>query len=333
MESPSCNENPETTASLPPLPPAAGDPEKEGTTANEAFLTVRREHLRSSESAASGYTPASRRDTRYDCVATEERKCSALRKKYPNLRVMNQTAQLRAMLTIIRDRETRKEEFVFYADRIIRLLIEEALNELPFTIKTVTTPTDLVYEGVGFSERICGVSVVRAGESMEKGLTAVCRGIRIGKILIQRDEETTEAVLFYCKLPRDINERFVLLLDPMLASGGSICKAISVLVDHGVALEKIIFVNLVAAPEGLQQVFSIYPKIKIVCAAIDEGLNEMKFIVPGIGDFGDRYFGTNEYNYVYRSISPMTVAQQASPAHQLQPPAHHAMSSSSADSE
>eukprot|EP00922_Rhytidocystis_sp_ex-Travisia-forbesii_P004883 GHVS01007153.1.p1 GENE.GHVS01007153.1~~GHVS01007153.1.p1 ORF type:complete len:219 (+),score=17.91 GHVS01007153.1:408-1064(+) len=164
--------------------------------------------------------------------------------------------------------------------------------ELPFVRRSVLTPMEVEYEGVGFSNRICGVSIVRAGESMESGLRAVCRGCRIGKILIQRDEETAEPVLYYRKLPKDIGQRSVLLLDPILATGGSVCRAIHLLVQEGVKEEAIIFVNLVAAPEGIDRLYKNYPKIRVVTAAIDDHLDERAYVVPGIGDFGDRYFGT-----------------------------------------
>ncbi|KAK4699779.1 hypothetical protein P7C70_g6478, partial [Phenoliferia sp. Uapishka_3] len=129
---------------------------------------------------------------------------------------------------------------------------------------------------------------MRAGEAMEAGLRECCRAVRIGKILIQRDEETALAKLFYAKLPDDIKERYCLLLDPMLATGGSAIKAIEVLLSHGVPESRIIFLNLVASPEGLEAMFQAYPGVKIITAWVDEGLNEQKYIVPGLGDFGDR---------------------------------------------
>ena len=171
-------------------------------------------------------------------------------------------------------------------------MIEEALNFLPFFEKKIITPTDSEYNGTLFATKICGVSIVRAGESMEAGLRAVCKHIKIGKILIQRDEETAQAKLLYAKLPYDISTRSVLLLDPMLATGGTVNKAIDVLLKRGVAQEKIIFMNLIAAPEGIEKVFSDYPNITVVTSEIDDCLNEKKYIIPGIGDFGDRYFGT-----------------------------------------
>jgi uracil phosphoribosyltransferase len=133
---------------------------------------------------------------------------------------------------------------------------------------------------------------MRAGEAMEQGLRDCCRSIRIGKILIQRDEETALPKLFYAKLVPDIAERYVLLLDPMLATGGSAIKAIEVLLEHGVNEEKIIFLNIISAPEGLKNVTSKFPALRIVTAEVDGGLNDRKYIVPGLGDFGCLYFGT-----------------------------------------
>lgn len=120
---------------------------------------------------------------------------------------------------MIRDKNTERADFIFYSNRIIRLLVEEGLNHLPVIEHTVTTPVGRTYAGVMFQGKICGVSIMRAGEAMEQGLRDCCRSVRIGKILIQRDEETSKPKLFYDKLPEDIAERWVLLLDPMFATG------------------------------------------------------------------------------------------------------------------
>lgn len=119
----------------------------------------------------------------------------------------------------IRDKKTERADFIFYSNRIIRLLVEEGLNHLPVVEHTVTTPVGRTYAGLMFQGKICGVSIMRAGEAMEQGLRDCCRSVRIGKILIQRDEETSKPKLFYDKLPEDIAERWVLLLDPMFATG------------------------------------------------------------------------------------------------------------------
>lgn len=136
-----------------------------------------------------------------------------------NVTILPQTPQLIALLTMIRDTHTTRADFIFYSNRINRLLVEEALNHLPVHPHTITTPVGHEYAGVKFEGKICGVSIMRAGEAMEQALRECCRSVRIGKILIQRDEETSLPRLFYDKLPEDIAERWVLLLDPMLATG------------------------------------------------------------------------------------------------------------------
>ncbi|KAF8607859.1 PRTase-like protein [Ceratobasidium sp. AG-I] len=208
----------------------------------------------------------------------------------PNVVTLPQTAQLEALYTIIRNKDTPRGDFIFYTDRIIRLLVEEGLNHLPVVPKTVETPTGETYEGVGFEGRICGVSILRAGEAMEAGLREVCRSVRIGKILIQRDEETAQAKLFYSKLPEDIAQRYVLLLDPMLATGGSAIKAVEVLKEAGVLEERIMFLNLIASPEGIRTFCGRYPALRMITGWIDKGLNEKAYIIPGLGDFGERRY-------------------------------------------
>jgi uracil phosphoribosyltransferase len=126
--------------------------------------------------------------------------------------------------SIIRDKNTERGDFIFYSNRIIRLLVEEGLNHLPTIEHTVTTPVGRPYDGLLFQGKICGVSIMRAGEAMEQGLRDCCRSVRIGKILIQRDEETCQPKLFYDKLPEDISNRWVLLLDPMFATGKLSCQ-------------------------------------------------------------------------------------------------------------
>ncbi|KAL4401242.1 hypothetical protein ACI68E_002573 [Malassezia pachydermatis] len=125
---------------------------------------------------------------------------------------------------------------------------------------------------------------------MEAGLRECCRSVRIGKILIQRDEETAQPKLFYAKLPEDINERWVLLLDPMLATGGSAIQAIQVLVDHGVKADKILFLNMIASPEGLKNVWDAFPDVHVISAWVDTKLSDQQYILPGLGDYGDRYY-------------------------------------------
>jgi uracil phosphoribosyltransferase len=211
-----------------------------------------------------------------------------------NVHLLPQTSQLRALHTIIRDRSARREDFVFYSGRIIRLLIETGLNLLPFERCEVETPVGRHYDGLRFASQLCGVSVARAGESMEAGLRDVCRSIRIGKILIQRDKTTKLPHLYYSAFPSDIAQRHVLLLDPMLATGGTALAAIQLLMERGVPEEKIIFITLITVPEGIAAVSKRHPEVKIVTSSIEERLNENAYMLPGIGDFGDRYFGTDK---------------------------------------
>ncbi|XP_061946908.1 LOW QUALITY PROTEIN: uridine kinase-like protein 5 [Populus nigra] len=242
-------------------------------------------------------------------------------KIYPNVSVIHSTFQMRGMHTLVRDVKTTKHDFVFYADRLIRLVVEHGLGHLPFTEKQITTPTGSVYPGVVFCKRLCGVSVIRSGESMENALRACCKGIKIGKILIHGEGNNGRQVrggnctmphslslsllhitfqitamllqLIYEKLPADISSRHVLLLDPVLASGNSAVKAINLLLSKGVVESNIIFLNLIAAPQGIHVVCKKFPKLKIVTSEIDVTLDEDLCVIPGMGEFGDRYFGTN----------------------------------------
>lgn len=179
---------------------------------------------------------------------------------------------------MIRDKNTGRADFIFYSNRIIRLLVEEGLNHLPVVGHEITTPVGRTYAGVKFEGKICGVSIMRAGESMEQGLRDCCRSVRIGKILIQRDEETSQPKLFYDKLPEDIADRWVLLLDPMLATGGSALMAVEVLKSRGVPEEHILFLNLIASPEGAKRFAEQVPKVRVVTAFVDQGLDEKKYV-------------------------------------------------------
>ncbi|MED6159449.1 Uridine kinase-like protein 3 [Stylosanthes scabra] len=214
-------------------------------------------------------------------------------KIYPNLYVIQSTFQMRGMHTLVRDSKTTKHDFVFYSDRLIRLVVEHGLGHLPFTEKQVITPTGSVYSGVDFCKRLCGVSIIRSGESMENALRACCKGIKIGKILIHREGDNGQQ-LIYEKLPNDISDRHVLLLDPILGTGNSAVQAISLLLRKGVPESNIIFLNLISAPQGVHVVCKSFPRIKIVTSEIDIGLNEDFRVIPGMGEFGDRYFGTDD---------------------------------------
>ncbi|KAF2142912.1 uncharacterized protein K452DRAFT_286543 [Aplosporella prunicola CBS 121167] len=233
-----------------------------------------------SQSVGPEYRPAHKKPT-----ATVSTKLA-----HDNVHILPQTPQLIALLTMIRDKNTDRADFIFYSNRIIRLLVEEGLNHLPVVERSITTPLNTTYSGVKFEGKICGVSIMRAGESMEQGLRDCCRSVRIGKILIQRDEETSKPKLFYDKLPEDIADRWVLLLDPMLATGGSALMAVDVLRSRGVPEERILFLNLIASPEGATNFAEKYPKLRVITAFVDAGLDDKNYIVPGLGDFGDRFY-------------------------------------------
>ncbi|SPN98863.1 probable uracil phosphoribosyltransferase [Cephalotrichum gorgonifer] len=209
---------------------------------------------------------------------------------FENVHVLPQTPQLIALLTLIRNKTTQRGDFVFYSNRIIRLLVEEGLNHLPVIEHVVTTPVGTTYNGLLFQGKICGVSIMRAGEAMEQGLRDCCRSVRIGKILIQRDEATCMPKLFYDKLPEDIADRWVLLLDPMFATGGSATMAVEVLISRGVPEERILFLNIIASPEGIEKFAQRFPKLRVITSFVDQGLDQKSYIVPGLGDFGDRFY-------------------------------------------
>ncbi|KAM0670514.1 hypothetical protein MY8738_007708 [Beauveria namnaoensis] len=234
--------------------------------------------------------------TTKDVVEPYERKAQSLKATlsvevpFENVHVLPQTPQLIALLSIIRNKETDRADFIFYSNRIIRLLVEEGLNHLPVVEHDITTPVGRIYNGLMFQGKICGVSIMRAGEAMEQGLRDCCRSVRIGKILIQRDEDTAQPKLFYDKLPEDIADRWVMLLDPMFATGGSAIMAVQVLKAKGVPEDRILFLNLIASPEGINNFVNKFPRLKVVTAFIDEGLDEKNYIVPGLGDFGDRFY-------------------------------------------
>ncbi|KAK9820354.1 hypothetical protein WJX72_009364 [[Myrmecia] bisecta] len=215
-----------------------------------------------------------------------------LRRIYHNLEVIPSNFQIRGMHTIIRDKTTNKADFVFYADRLLRLVVEAGLGHLPFREKSVVTPTGHQYVGVDFAKKLCGVSIIRSGESMENALRACCKGVKIGKILVHRvGDNLVEQELIYEKLPGDIAERHVLLLDPILATGNSAARAIQVLLQKGVEEARILFLALIAAPQGIEMICRQFPRVKVITSEIDAGIDEHTFqVVPGVGEFGDRYF-------------------------------------------
>ncbi|GMH84397.1 hypothetical protein TL16_g09912, partial [Triparma laevis f. inornata] len=214
---------------------------------------------------------------------------------HPNIIVLENKSLLN-LFTRVRDQTTPPAAFEFYAKRLMTILAEETIADLPLaTSKTTVFTPCAEFKGEEVDvDKICAVSIVRAGDSLLGCVRALLPGVSVGKILIQRDETVPEkpAKLFYCKLPKGIEDKQVILCDPMLATGGSAAKAIESLIAVGVPVSSIIFSNVVCCPEGLKYLGGLYPEVKIVTASIDEGLNEEKYIVPGLGDYGDRFFNT-----------------------------------------
>lgn len=205
-----------------------------------------------------------------------------------------ESACLRPLFTTIRAAETPSPEFAAAARRLMTVLAEEAIARLPGQALTITTPCGS-YEGLKLPAAcdVCAVSIVRAGDSLLECVRNVWPQVSVGKILIQRDEETAQPKLFYCKLPPNVASKCVLLLDPMLATGGSAVSALQCLADAGVQMSKVLLVNVLVVKQGVATVLQAFPEVRIITASLDEGLNSKAYIVPGLGDFGDRYFGTD----------------------------------------
>ncbi|EPZ34164.1 uridine kinase [Rozella allomycis CSF55] len=205
--------------------------------------------------------------------------------------LLEQKPQVVSLMTTIRDKNTNRDEFIFSSDRMCRMVVEKALTLLKFHEKSVITPIGKTYHGFTMADKICGVSIERAGVAMEVSLRQVCKDIKIGKLLIQTDTKTGDP-----QLPSDISSRKVLLMDVSVATGAAAIMAIRVLLDHFVLEENIIFMCLLAAPLGLHSISYAFPKVKIVVSQVDQVLNDKFYIVPGFGNFANRYFGTCNNN-------------------------------------
>ncbi|XP_046289450.1 uridine-cytidine kinase-like 1 isoform X9 [Marmota monax] len=232
------------------------------------------------------------RELRWDMAAlASAHQCHPLPQ---TLSVLKSTPQVRGMHTIIRDRETSRDEFIFYSKRLMRLLIEHALSFLPFQDCVVQTPQGQDYAGKCYAgKQITGVSILRAGETMEPALRAVCKDVRIGTILIQTNQLTGEPELHYLRLPKDISDDHVILMDCTVSTGAAAMMAVRVLLDHDVPEDKIFLLSLLMAEMGVHSVAYAFPRVRIITTAVDKRVNDLFRIIPGIGNFGDRYFGTD----------------------------------------
>ena len=193
-------------------------------------------------------------------------------------------------LSYLRDRDTPTVHFRKLVNELTLLLVYEATKEFPTEPVEIETPLERMTAQRISGKKVAVCPVLRAGVGMLDGVLSLISSARVGFIGLYRDEETLQAVEYYVKLPDDLSERDAIVLDPMLATGNSSAAAVAAVKDAGA--RSVTLVSLVAAPEGIERLHGEHPDVHIVCAAIDEGLNERGFIVPGLGDAGDRLYGT-----------------------------------------
>lgn len=273
-----CHNQAVKSASTPsPEPPRPGDliPDQTGgNSASVAKLTLLAGHAHSSvpaerdPQACGGLSLNSENNGgsgNYDAPASDSLlgDCELSGQIGAQLKLLPMNDQIRELQTIIRDKTASRGDFMFSADRLIRLVVEEGLNQLPYKECMVTTPT---------------------GEAMEQGLRDCCRSIRIGKILIQSDEETQRAKVYYAKFPPDIYRRKVLLMYPILSTGNTVIEAVKVLIEHGVQPSVIILLSLFSTPHGAKSIIQEFPEITILTT-------EVHPVAPT--HFGQKYFGTD----------------------------------------
>ena len=193
-------------------------------------------------------------------------------------------------LSILRDKDTPTKDFRELVNEIAMLMVYEATRDLPTEGVEIETPCGIAKCQQLAGRKLAFVPILRAGLGMVEGCLKMIPSARVGHIGLYRDETTHTPVEYYCKLPKDIEKRDVFVVDPMLATGGSAVDAISQIKLRNP--RKIVFMCLIAAPEGLEMLKKEHPDVDIYCAALDEKLNEDCYIIPGLGDAGDRIFGT-----------------------------------------
>ena len=192
--------------------------------------------------------------------------------------------------TIMRMKSTSNKEFRESVEEITMLMCYEALRDLPLEEVEIETPIKKTRQNVIKGKKLAVVPILRAGLGMVNGLLNLVPSAKVGHIGMYRDEVTLQPHEYYCKLPADIEERLIVVVDPMLATGGSAIDAITQIKSYGG--KHIKFLCLIAAPEGIDALTKAHPDVEIYCANVDECLNENGYIVPGLGDAGDRIFGT-----------------------------------------
>lgn len=194
-------------------------------------------------------------------------------------------------LSILRDKNTSVKEFRELISEIAMLMCYEATRDLPLEPVEIETPVAKATVNRIAGKKLAIVPILRAGLGMVDGMVSMIPNAKVGHIGLFRDPETHEPVQYYCKMPPDISERQVFIVDPMLATGGSAIAAIDIL-KREYGCKSITLMDIIAAPEGIKAVSEAHPDIDIIITAVDEKLNEHAYIVPGLGDCGDRIFGT-----------------------------------------
>lgn len=193
-------------------------------------------------------------------------------------------------LTFIRDRRTGTKEFRELVDEVATLMAYEITRDLPLQEVVIETPVGTARSRVISGKKLGIIPILRAGLGMVDGILKLIPAAKVGHVGLYRDHETLQPVVYYVKLPTDIAERELIVIDPMLATGGSAAAALALLKERGAKSVKLMC--LVAAPEGVRRIQEEHPNVGIYVAAVDERLNECGYIVPGLGDAGDRLFGT-----------------------------------------
>ncbi len=193
-------------------------------------------------------------------------------------------------ISLLRDKNTGSKEFRELVSEIAMLMCYEATRDLPLKEVEIETPVAVARTKVITGRKVAFVPILRAGLGMVDGVLKLVPAAKVGHIGLYRDPQTLEPVEYYCKLPGDIEEREVIVLDPMLATGGSAVDAIKLIKARGAINIK--FMCIIGAPEGLKALTQAHPDVQVYCASLDERLNDHGYIVPGLGDAGDRIFGT-----------------------------------------